>query len=694
MNHAPADKSHPYSLLFEPVNIGPKTAPNRFYQVPHGSGMGYRHPQSLAAMRGVKAEGGWGVVCSEYTTVHPSMDDTPSPFATLWSDDDIRANALVADAIHAHGALSAVELCIGGNATGNLLSRTPAFGINSTPVWLYPWQTRRVTKRDIVNVRRWHREAAQRAVLAGHDIVYVYATHGYFLSHFLDKDANDRSDEYGGSLRNRIRIVQEIIEDTKEAVGDKCAVAVRFSVDQGLSSEGTHANDEARQMLSELASLPDLWDLNVQDWTREIGPSRFYQEGMLEQFVRYASSVVKQPIVSTGRFTSPDTMMRQIKSGLMDFIGAARPSIADPFLPSKIRDGRIDEIRECIGCNVCYTGTYLGHPIRCTQNPTMGMEWQRGWHPESVPLIAVDNETPRSVLVIGAGPAGLEAALTAAKRGFQVAVAEASTELGGRVSKESRLPGLNEWARVRDYRVQQLLKMPNVDIYRDSELTAEMVLQFGYQHVIVATGAIWRSDGIGRYSTAPIYNPREKGLVSVNAILDDQLPNIEPASAILIFDDDDYYMASVIALKMRRAGHSVTLVCSKGTAAHWSQYTEELSLVNAELINEGVELITNHHVTQFIDGRATLSCVFSGKETVNEYSIFIPVTSREPREQLYRQLIDMEQRWSSNGVLSVQSAGDCLAPGIIAQAVHAGHEVAMTLESDNVNHDVREIDFR
>ncbi|MFK7733059.1 MAG: FAD-dependent oxidoreductase [Pseudomonadales bacterium] len=688
MNQVSTDKKpSPYDVLFEPVKIGPKTAPNRFYQVPHGSGMGYRHPQSLAAMRGTKAEGGWGVVCSEYTTVHPSMDDTPHPFAALWTDDDIRANAMVADAIHEHGALSAVELCIAGNATGNLLSRTPAYGVTSVPVWEFPWQTRRADKRDIKHIRRWHKEAAQRAITAGHDIVYVYATHNYFLSQFLWADYNTRNDEYGGSLKNRVRLVREIIEDTLDAVAGRCAVAVRFSVDQGLSQAGTSATDETREMLALLADLPDLWDLNVHDWYREIGPSRFYQEGMLENFISYARDVVKQPIVSTGRFTSPDTMVRQIKSGHLDFIGAARPSIADPFLPRKIKEGRADDIRECIGCNICYTGTYLNHPIRCTQNPAMGMEWQRGWHPERVTPVESDN----SVLIVGAGPAGLEAALSAAKRGYRVALAEAGTELGGRVHQESRLPGLNEWRRVVEHRIHQLQKQTRVDIYLDSRLDAEHIVDFGFNHVLLATGARWRNDGVGRSLLDTNYSTDSSMLFSVNSVLAGDTPSAQPADGpIVIYDDDGYYMAAVIALQCQRAGFECVLVCSQGTAAHWSQYTEELPLVNAQLLNEGVKIISSHAVCSLSDTSAILRCLFSGKEIELACSTLIPVTARIPNDSLYYDLINLEARWQAAGLLSVTRVGDCIAPGIIAQAVHSGREAAMELDVDVANKDVRE----
>jgi len=127
-----------------------------------------------------------------------------------------------------------------------------------------------------------------------------------------------------------------------------------------------------------LGDLPDLWDLVVSDYYgEEMATSRFVQEASLEAKVAYAKRITRKPVVSVGRFTSPDTMLRQVRSGILDFIGAARPSIADPFLPAKIREGRLDDIRECIGCNVCYSYNYRGAAIRCTQNPTMGEEWRR-----------------------------------------------------------------------------------------------------------------------------------------------------------------------------------------------------------------------------------------------------------------------------------------------------------------------------
>ena len=503
-----------YEILFEPVKIGPVTAPNRFYQVPHCTGMGYNRPNSVAAMRETKAEGGWGVVCTEYCSIHPSSDDAPLPSHSLWDDKDIRSHAKIVESVHRHGALAGVELWHGGASATNLYSREDSLGPISLPSWHpHPVQCRVMGKRDIAKLRRWHVDEAKRARSAGFDIVYLYATHGFLIGQFLHP-SNQRGDEYGGSLENRVRLLREMIADTKEAVGDTCAVAVRFSADNGSFDQGSD-NAENRAALEMLAEMPDLWDINARNYEIEIGSSRFVKEGALEAYVRWVKQVTTKPVVSTGRFTTPDTMVRQVREGVLDFVGAARPSIADPFLPQKIREGRIEDIRECIGCNICSAADRIGVPIRCTQNPAMGEEWRRGWHPERIAPKASD----RSVLVVGGGPAGLEAARALGQRGYRVTLAEASTQLGGRVTREAALPTLAEWGRVRDWRVAQLNKLPNVEIFLDSRLDASEIREFGADRVALATGATWRRSGIGRSTRVPIPGCDAEHVLSAEDIL-------------------------------------------------------------------------------------------------------------------------------------------------------------------------------
>lgn len=662
-----------YDVLFEPLQIGAVRAKNRFYQVPHCTGMGYLRPRMLAAMRGIKAEGGWGVVCTEYNSIHPTSDDLPHVSASLWNDDDIRAHRLMTDAVHAHGALAGAELWHGGARSPNHFTRLVQMDVASLPNLAgNPFQTRAMDRADIREFRRWHRKAAIRARDAGFDIVYVYATHGYLLANFLDPRTNTRSDEYGGSLANRVRFVRELIEDTREAVGDRCGVAVRFKADETIGVDGQPEFGERREMFAMLAELPDLWDINIADYSLEMGVSRFTGEGALEPYMAWVKSATTKPVVTVGRFTSPDTMVSQIRRGITDLIGAARPSIADPFLPRKIEEGRLEDIRECIGCNVCYSGDSIGVPIRCTQNPTMGEEWRRGWHPER----AAPRASEARVLIVGAGPAGLEAARTLGLRGYPVMLAEATRTLGGRVAREAMLPGMSEYIRVRDYRVQQLLKMPNVEIFRESRLTAADVFEAGASHVAIATGADWRRDRFDGRTYVPVA-AGGAGVLTPDDIMEGRLP----PGPVVVFDGDNYYMAGVIAERLRAAGLGVTYVTEADSVSDWAGKTSERWRIRRRLMELGVEIVTAHALIAHDGETARLACGYTGAERRIAVRSAVLVTQRAPRDALYVEILARVGGDAGQLPFSLRRIGDCEAPAIIAAAIHAGHRYAVELEA-------------
>lgn len=662
-----------YDVLFEPVRIGPVIAKNRFYQVPHCNGMGYAMPEAHAAMREVKAEGGWAVVATEECEIHPSSDLSPYIEARLWEDDDIPALARVCESIHRHGALAAVELVHGGPSASNLYSRETLIAPSHQPSKHgYPQQARAMTRRDITEYRRWHREAAARALRAGFDVIYVYAAHDLSLAmHFLQKRRNHRSDEYGGSLENRTRLLRELIEDTKEAVGARCAVALRFATDE-LLGEGGVTLTEARDVVHMLADLPDLWDVNVAGWYNDSVPSRFAREGAQEPFIDWVKKVTTKPVVGVGRFTSPDTMVAQVRRGVLDLIGAARPSIADPFLPKKIEEGRIDDIRECIGCNVCVSGDLTGTPIGCTQNPTMGEEWRKGWHPERI----APRKSDSRILVVGAGPAGLEAARALGERGYDVHLAEARKELGGRVTLEARLPGLAEWARVRDWRVTQISKHRNVAVYRDSILGVQDVLDFGADHVVLATGCEWRRDGYGRSNGAGIRGFDAHPVFTPDDVMAGRLPD----GPVVVFDDDFFYHGTVIAEALRRTGREVTLVTPDDTIASWSSRTLDYPHVQRRMHELGVRQIVSHNVREWCGDRVALESVWSDKPMTLACAAIVAITARVPVDQLHQDLLARDGEWQRAGIRTVRCIGDACAPGLIAHAVYAGHRYARELD--------------
>ena len=671
-----------YDILFEPVKIGPVTARNRFYQVPHCNGMGYVRPNSLAAMREIKAEGGWSVVCTEEVWIHHSSEIVPHAEGILWDDGDIPALAKMTEAVHKHGSLAGIELQHGGYCSSNNYSRIPPIAPSSIVSSSYnPVQARAMDKTDIANFRKWHKKAAKRSKQAGFDLIYVYAAHsGTLLTHFLSRRMNRRTDEYGGSLENRVRLFRELIEDTKDAVGDSCAVAVRFAVEEFLGPMGITSENEGKEIVEMLAELPDLWDVNISKWSRDSAPSRFESEGYQESYISFVKSLTSKPVVGVGRFTSPDTMVSQIKRGVMDMIGAARPSIADPFLPKKIEEGRVDEIRECIGCNICVMSDQISVPIRCTQNPTMGEEWRRGWHPEKIESRKSDD----GILVVGGGPSGLECALALGQRGYRVIVSESLSELGGRVSRESSLPGLSEWGRVRDYRLQMLDRIPNVSIYRENTLSAEEIIEFSskdhfdYSHVMLATGSYWRNDGIGRNHREPV-----PGLEKIDVFTPDDIMNgISVKGRVVIYDDDHYYLGAVIAEKLRKEGHEVLLVTPAATISSWTEWTLEQEQTQKLLIELGVEFATQTDLVSADAGMVELTCVFTDRRTEKDCDSLVLISERIPNDKLYHSLQEKSENLSEAGIKTLKCIGDCLAPSTIAAAVYSGHLAARELESD------------
>jgi dimethylamine/trimethylamine dehydrogenase len=244
-----------YDILFEPIQLGPKTMKNRFYQIPHCNGFGSEKPMSQAYFRAMKAEGGYGACCTEYCSIHPESDDTHRVSARLWDDDDIKNLGLMCDMLHEHEALAAAELWYGGPHAPCMESRAVPRAPSQIPSdfehLTYP---KEMDKDDIREVQGFYVEAAKRAREAGFDIVYVYGSHSYLPQQFLTPYYNKRTDEYGGSLENRARFWRETIEQVKDAVGDDCAIAVRMSTDMFMGEAAPSSSATVSRSSSSLTT--------------------------------------------------------------------------------------------------------------------------------------------------------------------------------------------------------------------------------------------------------------------------------------------------------------------------------------------------------------------------------------------------------------------------------------------------------
>ncbi|MDC1026287.1 FAD-dependent oxidoreductase [Candidatus Thioglobus sp.] len=669
-------KKTPYSRLFEPVKIGPVVTKNRFYQVPHCCGMGHQRPQAHAAMRALKAKGGWGVVSTEESEIHPTSDLSPYVEQRIWDKRDIPALSLMTEAVHEHGALAAIELAHNGNHAANLYSRLPVISPVSQSIDLvYPKQTRRMNKKDIAEFRRWHRNAALNAKAAGFDIIYVYAGHGMTLTQeFLLPEINDRTDEYGGSIENRVRLTRELLEETKDAVGDTCAVAFRFAVDELKGSDGMQFFEEGRAVVEMLAEIPDLWDVNVSDWANDSQTSRFEpNEGYQIPYVEFVKSITTKPVVGVGRLTSPDLMVSLIERGALDLIGAARPSIADPYLPNKIKAGKTDQIKECIGCNICVSSDNFSVPIRCTQNPTMGEEWRRGWDPESIK----PKKTDQKALVIGSGPSGLECTMQLARRGYHVTLAEADNKLGGRVLFESGLKGLSAWKRVSDNRIYEIQQKNNIEIYKESELTLSHINELGINNIFLATGSSWRKDGIGRSRRKPV-----QGLEALHVLTPEEAikQSLNLSGPIVVYDDEQGYLAGVIADHLSFDEHEVIFITPASVVSPWTESTLEQKRIQKALLVSGVNVICNKTIDKAEESSLNLKCVFTGEISLLKCSSLVMVTERIPNTKLYDQLVEQENNTELGEAKHIQLIGDAESPGLIADAVFLGHLAAQSFE--------------
>ena len=325
-------------------------------------------------------------------------------------------------------------------------------------------------------------------------------------------------------------------------------------------------------------------------------------------------------------------------------------------------------------------------PMRCTQNPATGEEWRRGWHPETIAPFEQDG----TFLVVGGGPAGLEAACALGKRGAEVILAEAGDFWGGRVTLESRLPGLAAWARVRDWRLWHLRQMPNVEMYLESPLSATDILDYGIRHVALATGAKWRADGTGRSHRTPLSFLANGSVLTPDDLLTVGAGHINPDDTVVVFDDDRFYMASVLAELLANGGFRTVFVTPAPVVAPWTVNTLEQARIQSRLMKLGVSI----HPLKKLVGRTpdtlTIACVYSGEQTEIECATLVPVTARLPDDRLWRELAAREELWSDAGIHEVTRIGDCLSPGLIATAVSAGHAFAQSAGSTTNSGPARE----
>lgn len=708
-----------HDILFEPIKVGPLTFRNRFYQVPHCIGAGSDKPGFQAAHRSMKADGGFAAINTEYCSVHPESDDTHRLSARLWDAGDVHNLRAMTDNIHKFGAYAGAELWYGSAHAPNMESRcTPRGATQYNSEFETLTYCQEMDIDEIHRVQQMYVDAALRARDAGFDLVYVYGADSYIPLQFLSKYYNKRTDKYGGSFENRARFWVETIEKVRKAVPNDMAVVVRFAIDTLLGPDGVEVEDDGLKFIEHADDLVDLWDVNlcgIAEWGENATPSRYYQSGHHLHWTRFIKQVAKKPVLGVGRFTDPEKMCEVVTKGYADIIGMARPSIADPFIPKKIEEGRIEDIRVCMGCNVCISRWEIGGPpMICTQNATAGEEYRRGWHPEKFAKKTSDD----AILIVGAGPSGSECARVLLERGYTTHLYDSAEKIGGHLNDiATGLPGLGEWAYHRDYReiqINKLLKKSKDSVLAlgQKRLTADDVLNYGADKVIIATGSSWNTDGTNCISHAPI--------PGADASKPDQLTPEQVFAGkkaigkrVVVLNYDSYFMATSIVEKLCMAGHEVTLVSGVHAAAYM-HFTLEYPNVMRRNHELGITEYPEHYCLNIETGRMQIEnkwgegykATYRGKgvhprnaNTSQEWIEFdsvVLVTGRHSDDKLYRELKERKSEWEKNGIKAVYVIGDAEAPRLIADATFTGHRIAREIEEADAQYPLpykREVAF-
>jgi 2,4-dienoyl-CoA reductase-like NADH-dependent reductase (Old Yellow Enzyme family) len=501
---APAD----FARLLSPLRVGPRTVRNRVLITAHEPRLAesFLPGDRYIAYQRARARGGAGLQMSGATPVHRSGMGAANADGLLIVDDSvIPAYRRLAEAIHAEGGCFLVQLAHYGATSGSSEPGRPMWGPSPVASELVREVPHVMTTAEIAEVVAAFGAAARRVAAAGLDGCEILAAFGLLVAAFLSPYANTRSDAYGGSLANRLRFLLEVVEAARAGAGADSIVGVRIPGDELV--EGGLGPDEMVEVARRLEATGRIDYLNVAAGTNLDRVTRATHWGPTPQphgvWVHLAARVkaaVSLPVFTTGRITDPGHAERVLAEGHADMIGMTRAHLADPELVRKLAEGRIEDIRPCVGANVCIASVLGGGHVRCIHNPDSGRE--HAWGPARAAT------RRRRVLVIGGGPAGLEAARTAASRGHRVELWERSGILGGHLRRATAVPAMSELGKFVDWQERQLEKL-QVVIRRDREAKPEDIAAVEADAIIVATGSRPHAVPVPGAGAIPVLTPTD-----------------------------------------------------------------------------------------------------------------------------------------------------------------------------------------
>lgn len=492
-----------YENLFEPMKIGTMEVKNRLV-VPAMSTLtatdkGACSEQFVKYIER-KAKGGWGLIITEYYGVAPFVGFFPKMLG-IWNDELIENHKQVSNAAHRGGAKIAAQISHSGRETyiavsdENLVGPSPIRDVSGTK------KPRELSKDEIKVIVSQYGDTALNLKKAGFDAIEIYAAHGYLISNFLSKYSNKRIDEYGGCLENRMRFLLEIVEDTRNKVGKDFPIMVRISTREFVP--GGLSIAESRVIASKLEEAGvDAIDCSQGIFTvsQNIVEPMQMENGIFLNASKEIKECVNIPVIAAGRINEASIASSALKTGKCDLVGMGRASLADPDFPIKVKEGRLDEIRYCIGCvQGCIGGNMRGENCHCLVNPELDREFELPFNPTN---------NPKNIAVVGSGVSGLEAAIVAKKRGHNVIVYEKEYRPGGTWNIAALPPYKGELITFIKWQVDECKRL-GINILYNREFKEEDAKEF--DKVIIASGC--------KPFMPPIKGSNQKHVVQANDVL-------------------------------------------------------------------------------------------------------------------------------------------------------------------------------
>ena len=650
--------SRSFKELLAPLSLRNKTAPSRIIFGAHQTNFALhnRFEARHAAYYAARAAGGAGVIVLEGSLVHPS--DWPYEYAIFgYEESVVPGYRLAAEAIQAHGALVLAHLTHSGGQGTSHYSQQPLWAPSPVPEVNSREVPKEMELEDIAAIVEGFGRAAGSALAGGLDGVEINAGQDSLLRQFMSPLTNLRQDEYGGGLENRLRLVRQVIGAVRRQLGGRAIIGLRLSGDEYAPWAGLKPED-TRQIAQLLAAEGQLDFISVTGgsiYSKHLTRAGLYMPpGYAAHLAAGIKAAVQIPVFAQGSIVEPAMAERLLAEGQADAIEMSRALIADPDLPQKLRAGRLDEVRPCLLCNQdCVVNTVQNPRLSCAHNPAAGYEAQAEFGaPGAAPV-------PQRVWVVGGGPAGLEAARVAARRGHQVTLYEKRDRLGGTIRLAAAAPGRERLALAVDWLEAQLRRLPNVSINMGVEVTADLILAEAPQAVIVAVGGqAGPYPAVTFENGAPVLDPRQ--------VLAGAAP--QPPGKAVILDEAGDHPAMGAAEWLAGRGWQVEIVSEDMFIGQRLTATLELTPWNQRAPGQGIVFRPQLEVRRVV-GRTIIAVDRFGRAEIciPEVDLVVSAAYEVPDEALYFALKQAGQR--------VYRAGDCVAPRRLGQAILEGYRV-------------------